>query len=175
MGGGVGRLRRCDLGYDSRVCFLLPASPVNMMEPTEEPSARTPGGPLPAPTTAFSPADTSERGKDSSETSPPASPHSLTTTAPLTSWESDSTAVTGAPGKGTMATLPADPAAPPATSRSPALSSTAASPPLTSNATTQDNALLPLTSNSTIQDKASPPLTSNPTTQDNTSGLTVMP
>ncbi|XP_060252216.1 receptor-type tyrosine-protein phosphatase C isoform X4 [Ovis aries] len=135
----------------------------------EESSAPTPGGPLPAPTTAFSPADTSERGKDSSETSPSASPHSLTTTAPLTSWKSDSTAVPGAPGEGTTATLPADPAAPPATSRSPALSSTAASPPLTSNPTTQDNASPPLTSNSTTQDKASPPLISNPTTQDNTS------
>ncbi|XP_069400429.1 receptor-type tyrosine-protein phosphatase C isoform X1 [Ovis canadensis] len=135
----------------------------------EESSAPTPGGPLPAPTTAFSPADTSERGKDSSETSPSASPHSLTTTAPLTSWKSDSTAVPGAPGEGTTATLSADPAAPPATSRSPALSSTAASPPLTSNPTTQDNASPPLTSNSTTQDKASPPLTSNPTTQDNTS------
>ncbi|XP_069400431.1 receptor-type tyrosine-protein phosphatase C isoform X2 [Ovis canadensis] len=75
----------------------------------------------------------------------------------------------GAPGEGTTATLSADPAAPPATSRSPALSSTAASPPLTSNPTTQDNASPPLTSNSTTQDKASPPLTSNPTTQDNTS------
>ncbi|XP_042085243.1 receptor-type tyrosine-protein phosphatase C isoform X3 [Ovis aries] len=75
----------------------------------------------------------------------------------------------GAPGEGTTATLPADPAAPPATSRSPALSSTAASPPLTSNPTTQDNASPPLTSNSTTQDKASPPLISNPTTQDNTS------
>lgn len=32
MGGGVGRLRRYDLGYDSRVSFLLPASPVNMTE-----------------------------------------------------------------------------------------------------------------------------------------------
>ncbi|XP_044798569.2 receptor-type tyrosine-protein phosphatase C isoform X2 [Bubalus bubalis] len=75
----------------------------------------------------------------------------------------------GAPGEGTTTTLPADPTAPPATSRSPALSSRAASPPLTSNSTTQDNASLPLTSNSTTQDKASPPLTSNPTTQDNTS------
>ncbi|MXQ88106.1 hypothetical protein E5288_WYG017193 [Bos mutus] len=77
--------------------------------------------------------------------------------------------IAGAPGEGTTTALPADPAAPPATSRSPALSSTAASPPLTSNSTTQDNASLPLTSNSTTQDKASPPLTSNPTTQDNTS------
>ncbi|XP_070624828.1 receptor-type tyrosine-protein phosphatase C isoform X2 [Bos indicus] len=75
----------------------------------------------------------------------------------------------GAPGEGTTTALPADPAAPPATSRSPALSSTAASPPLTSNSTTQDNASLPLTSNSTTQDKASPPLTSNSTTQDNAS------
>ena len=32
MGRGVGRLRRYDLGYDSRVSFLLPASPVNMTE-----------------------------------------------------------------------------------------------------------------------------------------------
>uniref|UniRef100_A0A452FNZ2 Receptor-type tyrosine-protein phosphatase C n=1 Tax=Capra hircus TaxID=9925 RepID=A0A452FNZ2_CAPHI len=77
--------------------------------------------------------------------------------------------IAGAPGEGTTATLPADPAAPPATSRSPALSSTAASPPLTSNPTTQDNASPPLTSNPTTQDIASPPLTSNPTTQDKAS------
>ncbi|XP_043340898.1 receptor-type tyrosine-protein phosphatase C isoform X4 [Cervus canadensis] len=89
----------------------------------------------------------------------------------------------GAPGEGTTTTLPAGPAAPPATSRSPAASGAAASPPpisntttqgnasppLTSNPTTQDNASPPLTSNSTTQGNASPPLTSNPTTQDNAS------
>uniref|UniRef100_A0A8C0AF73 Receptor-type tyrosine-protein phosphatase C n=1 Tax=Bos mutus grunniens TaxID=30521 RepID=A0A8C0AF73_BOSMU len=161
---------------------------------TEEPSTPTPGGPLPARTTASSPANTSKGGKDSSEISPPASPdilkpflwdknydrQSMSFKQPPHFTDSSSRppwvggqiqtfspgprcliysrmlmafVIAGAPGEGTTTALPADPAAPPATSRSPALSSTAASPPLTSNSTTQDNASLPLTSNSTTQDK----------------------
>ncbi|KAM9706964.1 receptor-type tyrosine-protein phosphatase C isoform 2-T2 [Dama dama] len=75
----------------------------------------------------------------------------------------------GAPGEGTTTTLPAGPAAPPATSHSPAASGAAASPPPISNTATQGNASPPLTSNPTTQGNASPPLTSNPTTQDNAS------
>uniref|UniRef100_A0A4W2EFX8 Receptor-type tyrosine-protein phosphatase C n=1 Tax=Bos indicus x Bos taurus TaxID=30522 RepID=A0A4W2EFX8_BOBOX len=161
---------------------------------TEEPSTPTSGGPLPARTTASSPANTSKGGKDSSEISPPTSPdilkpflwdknydrQSMSFKQPPHFTDSSSRppwvggqiqtfspgprcliysrmlmafVIAGAPGEGTTTTLPADPAAPPATSRSPALSSTAASPPLTSNSTTQDNASLPLTSNSTTQDK----------------------
>ncbi|XP_022417712.2 receptor-type tyrosine-protein phosphatase C isoform X3 [Delphinapterus leucas] len=112
------------------------------MNTTEEPSTLPAGDPLPAHTTAFSLTSISERGNDSSETTPPPSPESTTTETSLNSWDNDSSlAVTGAPGERTApSTLPADTSFPPVTTLSPAHSSPAASPPHISNSTTQDNA-----------------------------------
>ena len=62
----------------------------------EESSTLPPGDPLPAHTTAFSLASISERGNDSSETTPPPGPESSTTEVSLNSWDNDSIpAVTG--------------------------------------------------------------------------------
>ncbi|XP_033704617.1 receptor-type tyrosine-protein phosphatase C isoform X2 [Tursiops truncatus] len=112
------------------------------MNTTEEPSTLPAGDPLPAHTTAFSLASISERGNDSSETTPPPSPESTTMEASLNSWDNDSSlAVTGAPGERTApSSLPADTTFPPVTTLSPAHSSPAASPAHISNSTTQDNA-----------------------------------
>lgn len=81
-------------GGMTHVSVFLPALPANMMEHNRRVlQVFTPGGPLPAPTTAFSPADTSERGK-TSEThfsgESTQSHHNSTLTL-----ESDSTAVPG--------------------------------------------------------------------------------
>ncbi|KAM9212076.1 receptor-type tyrosine-protein phosphatase C [Dugong dugon] len=62
--------------YDSQIYFLLLLAPVNItgLTTTDKPKAVSPSDPLPAGTTAFSPANISERGHDSSETTTPLTP-----------------------------------------------------------------------------------------------------
>ncbi|XP_023563160.1 receptor-type tyrosine-protein phosphatase C [Octodon degus] len=121
---------------DTNICVTGKSTPVptSGLTATEKP----PNGPLPAPSTASSPASISERGNDSSETTPPASlSGSSASDSPGPLDNANVLNVTGISGeRSTVAAFPADTDSTPAAALSPARNSSALPLARTSNLST---------------------------------------